>query len=120
VIFSVSPRGALYDGGRLEVLSTADGRELFYVSGISPGPVNLTAVAVQAGTTFTAGRPQKLFEGRYFGTAGFVGRPYDVAPDGRRFLMIKDQAGERTSDPSGLVVVLNFFDELKRLAPANP
>jgi serine/threonine-protein kinase len=96
-----------------------NGRELFYMAGISPGPVSLTAVLVQAGSTLTAGRPQKLFEGQYFGTRGFLGRPYDVASDGRRFLMIKDQSGERTSTPSELVVVLNFFDELNRLAPPN-
>ena len=38
---------------------------------------------------------------------------YDVHPDGERFLFIRP---ERRSDQ--LHVVLNWFDELKRVAPA--
>ena len=42
---------------------------------------------------------------------------YDVAPDGR-FLMIKRNV---LSDqkPAAMVVVVNWFEELKRLLPAN-
>ncbi|MEO2003902.1 MAG: hypothetical protein ABGY41_07360 [Candidatus Poribacteria bacterium] len=43
---------------------------------------------------------------------------YDVSSDGERFLMTR-QYGEDTAEegPSGLVLVQNFFEELKRLAP---
>jgi hypothetical protein len=43
---------------------------------------------------------------------------YDVSPDGRRFLMIKEArpAGEAPPPPQ-LVVVQNRFEELKRLVP---
>lgn len=48
------------------------------------------------------------------------GRTYDVSPDGRRFLMIKQvsDAGQTTAPPN-LVVVQNWSEELKRLVPAN-
>lgn len=57
----------------------------------------------------------------YF-TGGFgaitLGRTYDVSPDGRRFLMIKQgDSGSQTSTPPQIVVVQNWFEELRRLAP---
>ena len=35
-----------------------------------------------------------------------------MAPDGRRFVMIKD-----ADDPPAMVTVLNWFEELKKLLP---
>ena len=49
-----------------------------------------------------------LFEGRYRGA-------YDVAPDGTRFLMIKEDPAE--SGRAHVNVVLNWFDEVKRRVP---
>ena len=41
-------------------------------------------------------------------------RPCDVHPDGQRFLMVKDNpTGDRTATTTSMVVVLNFFEELK-------
>ena len=43
---------------------------------------------------------------------------YDVSPDGRRFLMIKEIAGVDEVPPSArLILVQNWFQELKRLVP---
>ncbi len=42
---------------------------------------------------------------------------YDVSPDGRRFLMIKQATDEGTAAPVQLVVVQNWIEELKRLVP---
>ena len=43
---------------------------------------------------------------------------YDIAPDGKRFLMIKAGGGaDQTSVPTSLVVVQNWREELKRLVP---
>ena len=42
-------------------------------------------------------------------------RPYDVSPDGQRFLMIKDS--DQKAAPPNIVVVLNWAEELKRLLP---
>ncbi|MEJ0086720.1 MAG: protein kinase [Pseudomonadota bacterium] len=97
-------------GGRQPVWSR-DGRELFYrnFSGA------LMSVPVAAGPGFAPGRPVRLFEGTGYTGAGSQGsgRTYDVSPDGSRFLMV--QTGEQFSTP--LVAVLNWFEELKRLAP---
>ena len=47
------------------------------------------------------------------------GRPYDIAPDGR-FLMIRSaQADAGIGTAATLIVVQNWFEELKRLVPTN-
>ena len=87
-----------------------NGRELFYL--IPPGKV--MAVPVQPASAFAAGNPQVAFDGPYI--ASNPGPTYDVAPDGKRFLMIKAaQPTGAASTPPQLVVVLNWFEELKRL-----
>jgi serine/threonine-protein kinase len=97
-------------GGRQPVWSH-DGRELFYrdFSGA------LMSVAVAAGPGFAPGRPVRLFEGTGYTGSGAQGggRTYDVTADGNRFLMVR--TGVQSGTP--LVVVLNWFEELKRLAP---
>lgn len=59
---------------------------------------------------------EKLFEGSYFLTNG--PRNFDIAPDGRRFLMLK-QSGTGPPRSFGFVLVQHWFEELRRLAPAN-
>ena len=96
-------------GGRQPVWSR-DGRELFYrdFSGA------LIAVPVTLTSRFSAGRPMKLLDGGGFSGAGPTGssQTYDVAKDGR-FLMLKTAAGTDSS----LVIVHNWVEELKGLAP---
>ena len=47
-----------------------------------------------------------------------MGRTYDIAPDGQRFLMIKEGSGaDQAAAPRSLIVVLNWAEELKRLVP---
>ena len=60
----------------------------------------------------TLSTPRVLFEQRYaFGTAQTLAN-YDVSPDGQRFVMVKDDS------VSGRInLVLNWFEELKRLVP---
>jgi hypothetical protein len=40
---------------------------------------------------------------------------WDVAPDGKRFLVVKDP--DTDADPATVRVVVNWFEELKRLMP---
>jgi hypothetical protein len=47
------------------------------------------------------------------------GRPYDIAPDGRFFMIRRGQAELARTTPSNMIVVLNWFEELKRLARSN-
>jgi hypothetical protein len=44
-----------------------------------------------------------------------VRQNFDVSPDGQRFLMLKSAAA---SAPRQLHLVVNWFEELKRLVPA--
>jgi serine/threonine-protein kinase len=100
------------DGGN-EPQWSRSGRELFYRSGNKMMAVD---IATQSG--FAAGKPRQLFEGDYRVTSTGWARPnYDVSPDGQRFLMLK--AVEREQAPvTQINVVLNWSEELKRLAPA--
>jgi len=99
-------------GGGTRPLWARNGRELFYF--LSPGVV--MAVPIRDGNSFAAGTPQAVFKGTYL--APQSGRMYDVSPDGRRFLMIKNaEAGD--APPPQLVVVRNWFEELKRMVPVN-
>jgi serine/threonine-protein kinase len=92
--------------GGTEPVWEPSGRELFYRTGDA-----MMVVKIQAEPTFAAGSAAVLFEGNYY-TAS-TGRQYDVAPDGQRVLMIRQEQGG-----SGQInVVLNWFEELKRLVP---
>ena len=68
-----------------------------------------------AGHTFTYGNPRMLFEGPYVPeeTNPTGARSYALAPDGKRLLMMKE---ERSSQASQIVVILNWGEELKRIA----
>ena len=118
---------AIFDGGRWQV-STAggtrpawarNGRELFYLDATGL----LTSVPVTAsGSTFVAGNPVRILSTRYyagFSTLGLDLRGYDVSADGRRFLLIKDAPADPASATAsvGMVVVLNWFEELKARVP---
>jgi Tol biopolymer transport system component len=105
-------RWPISTGGGSKPVWARNGRELFYLDGTN----NLMSVPVQTtGLAFSAGNPVKLLEGRYYVGAP-PNRAYDVSPDGQRFLMIKDSAtSDQTQNaaPPSLVVVLNWFEELK-------
>jgi serine/threonine-protein kinase len=82
------------------------GTELFYIDADG----HLMAVPVQTRSDFVHGTPKKVFDARYFSDEW--GRTYDVARDGRSFLMLKD-----VGDPPAMVMVANWFEELKKLLP---
>ena len=89
-----------------------NGRELFYRNARAMMSVPVTAT----GNTFTYGNPRILFEGSYAPEGDSSGgRSYAPAPDGQRFLMMKE--GER-HDASQIVVILNWVEEMKRLVAA--
>jgi serine/threonine-protein kinase len=98
------------DGGT-EPVWARNGRELFYRNGDK-----MMATAVEAKPTFSAAKPRLLFEGHFEAYINSFDPNYDVSSDGRRFLMVK--ASEQESAATQLNVVLNWSDELRRLAPA--
>ncbi len=88
--------------------------ELFYLSGDK-----MMVASIQAkDQTLVAGKPGVLFEGRYVSHSNPPGyQYYDISPDGKRFLMLKEENLAEAQTP--INVVLNWFEELKRLVPTN-
>jgi hypothetical protein len=86
-----------------------DGRELFYRNGDA-----MMAVPVKDPASLALGQPVTLFEWP-LGRAAPAAPNYDVSLDGRTFLMVQ-QAAMATSS---VVIVINWFEELKRLVPTN-
>jgi Tol biopolymer transport system component len=92
------------DGGT-EPHWSHSGKELFYRDAAE----NMVAVEVHSTPTFSSGRSTLLFPaGAYLSFAR--GAEYALSPDDRRFLMIRQVAA---SVPDQLIVVDNWFDELK-------
>jgi hypothetical protein len=96
-------------GGGTSVTWSPDGAELIYRLGDRMMAASLDG----SGSTPRIGRPKELFRGQYVtGDA----RQYHVAPDGR-FLMLEDVARQNPGAAPQVVLVENFFEELKRLVP---
>ena len=83
------------------------GHELFYRNGDK-----MMAIDITTEPELEAGNPRLLFEGRFVAFGSLAN--FDVTRDGRRFVMIQEGPAVR----SQFNVVLNWFEELKRLVPA--
>jgi eukaryotic-like serine/threonine-protein kinase len=120
----VRPYPKTYSAGRWQISSeggrqpmwSPDGRELYYRDFDGA----MWALPVDLHPTFKPGAAVRLFSGqRYSGWGRLMGgRAYDLSPDGQRFLMIKLNPEVVDAAPPSLTVVLNWFEELKRAAPA--
>ncbi|MGD8328901.1 MAG: protein kinase [Acidobacteriota bacterium] len=94
-----------------------DGSELYYRTDEGIMVVDVTT----SGNTFSASRPRVLASGNFLGgltgiaVAGSNFADYDVAPDGR-FVMFP-RAGEEAPNIQLARVVVNWFPELRRVAP---
>ena len=75
------------------------------------------AVAVKTSPSLILESPRPLFEGHYFSTYGVVGPTWDISPDGKRFLMVK-QMSEESENPK-ISVIVNWFEELKQKVPSD-
>ena len=98
-----------------------DGTAVFYVR-LSGGNPTMMRIPVTTEPTFTQGTPEALFEASAFldpSTMSAAGvsprRMFELAPDGR--FLTATRVGS-SSEPLDLVVVVNWFEELKRLVPA--
>jgi dipeptidyl aminopeptidase/acylaminoacyl peptidase/predicted Ser/Thr protein kinase len=88
---------------------TIGGRELVYRNGD-----RIVAVTVETTRTFRVSDERLFFDQRHQ-TVTMEGG-WDVSPDGQRLLMMKSEA--QTETPK-LDMVLNWFEELKRLVPSD-
>jgi hypothetical protein len=77
-------------------------------------------VGVEGGVSWRGTTPSTLLEesDAYFRVPpGNALRTYDIAPDGRRFVMIKTGGAEAGVVPPTIIVVQHFDEMLKRLVP---
>jgi serine/threonine-protein kinase len=106
------PGGAIpvtTEGGREPVWDPSE-KELYYRDDNGD---KLFKVSILTEPAVQIGSPELLFEGRFFGSSNW-GRNYDISPQGDFFILIEE--GEMQS-AAQINVVLNWFEELKRLVP---
>lgn len=107
------------NGGR-EPQWGATGDELFYLQ--QTGTLGaLFSVEIDDTNSFSPGTPRQLIEGIYI--LGNYPPNFDVTNDGEKFLIysaLVDEVGANGLSDVELVVVENWFEELKRLAPPDP
>lgn len=101
-------------GGRFQISTEGgseprwapDGRSVYYRDGD-----RMIAVPVSTSAGFTAGAPRVLFEG-FYTRMGWQQANYDIAPDGKRFLMVR---GDAQRLPTSIDLVTNWFEELRAI-----
>jgi serine/threonine-protein kinase len=98
-------------GGGISPFWGPDGSELFYRA-----VGQMMRVPVDAGSTFNSGTPEMLFADAYW-RSSVGGRAYDITPDGERFVMLKSGDGDELSGSGELILVQNWFEELKARVP---
>jgi eukaryotic-like serine/threonine-protein kinase len=99
----------LSSGGGSAPVWAHNGRELFYVS---RGKMNV--VAIHPGPPFSADPPRVLFTVPDRVRAGSMERgTFAITPDDQRFLMVRDNDWTEMAGTPTLVVVENFFEELR-------
>ena len=98
-------------GGEQPVWSP-DGREIYYRQGST-----VWAASVETSPAFVTTDWRELFSGPYRRATGFHTHTYDIAPDGERFLMIRESESEMRG--SQIRVVQNWVEELRRLLASN-
>ena len=108
-------RQQISNSGGTQPAWARSGQELFYTEiDEQTQRTRMMSVSFTPGTRMAAGVPRVLFEGTFRGQANTRG--YDVTPDGRRFLMVKPKP-RPPSPVTQLVLVLNWFEELKAKVP---
>ncbi len=105
------------DGGTTPLWSP-DGKELYYL-GLDN---SVMVVDVKTEPTFSLGTPRKLFQSEYLPFSESAGTPWDIHPDGDRFIMIKPPLGATATVATGprkINIVLNWDEELKERVPVD-
>jgi len=104
-------------GGGQEPVWAPSGKEIFYRHGGELQVVRIDAT----GSELRVGVPAKLFDHPFRrDTGGAQGgmANYDIAPDGKRFVMIEEPKAVNAPVTAKLTVVVNWLNEVKRRAPA--
>ena len=108
------------DGGQWQIsgeggagpIWARSGRELFYVA----GDATMMSVSVRTDSEFVPAVPVRLFDASpYYYVGAGPGGTYDISPDGRRFLMVKNlPATEQPDQEPRLAATTNWIAEMER------
>lgn len=110
-------------GGKWQVSTDGGGnptwsrvrRELFY--GTADGHIMVVPYIVD-GDSFRAEKPRLWAEGVFkLRSRGIPHRDFDLHPDGQRFALAAAAETQSTSKQDKVVLIFNFFEELRRIAP---
>jgi serine/threonine-protein kinase len=106
------PGGArlVSNGGGYSPVWSKDGRQIFYVS--ADGFFMTATVTTQP--EFRVEGRERFASADGYATSTLIQR-FDVSPDGQRILAIRSTTDAGSRD----MIVFNFFEELKRIAPGN-
>jgi serine/threonine-protein kinase len=96
-------------GGGFRPAWARSGRELFYRVPLEGSRWRMMVADVSQEDRIRVSRSRRLFEDSY------VDGGYDVLPDGQHFVMIQNE--HEASQVTHLNVILNWFEELRRLVP---
>ena len=98
-------------GGQFPTWSR-NGKELFYRT--ADNRIMVASYKIEAGS-FRADKPQLWSEGQF--TDRQTNRNFDLHPDGQRFAVLKAPENQAATKLDKVTFILNFFDELRRIAP---
>ena len=102
-------------GGGQQPVWGRNGRELFYLTETQQ---TMMVVDITRNQNLSASQPRELLDlPRMSNIAPPERSVYDISPDGQRFLVVKE--GGQESMVTQINVVLNWFEELKRLVPTD-
>jgi hypothetical protein len=87
-----------------------NGKQLFYL-----WQDQVWVVDVRTDGGFATGKPRLLFERPGYASTSPI-RSYDLSLDSQRFLMVKGEQ-RKPSPVTEMILVQNWFEELKRLVP---
>jgi serine/threonine-protein kinase len=103
-------------GGGLYAAWSRAAKEIFYQK--DDGSI-WVATYVAEGNSFRAETPREWSPERVLPLPTSI-RAFDLHPDGQRFAVLMVPEEETPAKRDHLVFILNFFDELRRLAPPSP
>jgi Tol biopolymer transport system component len=116
-VSSGSSKWQISTGGGFHPLWSRKGRELFYET-LRPDNWIMSTTFTAKADSFAADKP-RLWSNAQIVAPNLLAWMADLAPDGKRFAVIRNE--EPTGEQKGsahVTVLLNFFDELRRRVPA--
>lgn len=96
--------------GGLSPVWSPTGRELFYLNGTT---MMVVPIDRGSGASVDVGVPTALFDGPFDAASS----SFDISPDGTYFVMVE---ADPNAQPTQVQVVLNWVEELKRVARGSP